>query len=145
MAVKTNLNTIHIFPSEESFKNNASSVKDNDISLVEYPDIDFVVETFKDGYSWYRKYKSGWIEQGGVAATLRDTRAGYIVITFIYPFADTGYVCLSFPRDGAVGISDVYLGQPYPTERTTTSVCHSWDGMQNDAASIVWYACGQGA
>ena len=28
---------------------------------------DFVIETFRDGTSWYRLYKSGWIEQGGLA------------------------------------------------------------------------------
>lgn len=33
--------------------------------------IDFVVDwqkpTEANGYTWYRKYKSGWVEQGGVA------------------------------------------------------------------------------
>ena len=26
---------------------------------------DFVIETWRDGYNWYRLYRSGWIEQGG--------------------------------------------------------------------------------
>lgn len=26
---------------------------------------DFVIETWRDGYNWYRLYQSGWIEQGG--------------------------------------------------------------------------------
>ena len=32
---------------------------------------DYVTETWRasDGSSWYRKYKSGWVEQGGVLAS----------------------------------------------------------------------------
>lgn len=26
---------------------------------------DYVVQTYKSGTTWYRKYKSGWVEQGG--------------------------------------------------------------------------------
>ena len=36
-----------------------SEVLDNENS-------DFVIETFRDGAKWYRLYKSGWIEQGGL-------------------------------------------------------------------------------
>ena len=42
----------------------------------EIPDltnVDYVIEsqlpTYENGYTWYRKYKSGWIEQGGRATT----------------------------------------------------------------------------
>lgn len=30
---------------------------------------DWVIETYTDDTTWYRKYKSGWIEQGGVITT----------------------------------------------------------------------------
>lgn len=37
--------------------------------------VDYVVEmqkpTESNGYTWYRKYKSGWVEQGGGIATGR--------------------------------------------------------------------------
>lgn len=49
--------------------------------------IDFVVEQQKpteaNGYTWYRKYKSGWVEQGG-----QIVRG---VITFAIPMADINY------------------------------------------------------
>ena len=46
---------------------------------------DYVVESYSDDQgNWYRKYKSGWVEQGGVA-----TAAG--TITFLKPFANTNY------------------------------------------------------
>ena len=38
--------------------------------------IDYVVEkqdpTSANGYTWYRKYKSGWVEQGGTVTTTSD-------------------------------------------------------------------------
>lgn len=47
---------------------------------------DYVVEfqVNSDG-SWYRKYKSGWLEQGGRCAATKGN------ITFLKPFADTNY------------------------------------------------------
>ncbi len=46
---------------------------------------DYVVESYKDDQgNWYRKYKSGWVEQGGIA-----TSAGEV--TFLKPFANTNY------------------------------------------------------
>ena len=38
--------------------------------------VDYVVEkqdpTSANGYTWYRKYKSGWVEQGGTVTTASD-------------------------------------------------------------------------
>lgn len=43
-------------------------------------DVDFVVEsqlpTSANGYTWYRKYKSGWVEQGGLATIPSRTNSG---------------------------------------------------------------------
>ncbi len=48
---------------------------------------DYVVETWHstDGKKWYRKYKSGWVEQGGTVA------GGNSVITYPIPMANTYY------------------------------------------------------
>lgn len=43
-----------------------------DLDMANLPaNIDYVIETWKsaDGLSWYRLYKSGWIEQGVTAKT----------------------------------------------------------------------------
>ena len=34
---------------------------------------DFVIETWRDGYNWYRLYQSGWIEQGGIGGQSSTT------------------------------------------------------------------------
>lgn len=53
--------------------------------LPNFTKMDYVIEswTSPDGSAWYRKYKSGWIEQGGYAA------GGYV--TFPLQFVNTNY------------------------------------------------------
>lgn len=77
-------------------------------------DIDYVVEwkvpTSSDP-TWYRLYKSGWVEQGGVANQYQ--------ITFSKPFRDTLYTITALPivHSGDSGANDMqYLN------KTTTSV-----------------------
>lgn len=61
---------------------------DNDMGNLPQ-NIDYVVEwkspTSSDP-SWYRLYKSGWIEQGGL-----DLRHGYFIINFLKEMADKNY------------------------------------------------------
>lgn len=33
------------------------------------PVVDFQVPTAQNNYTWYRKYRSGWVEQGGITTT----------------------------------------------------------------------------
>lgn len=50
---------------------------------------DYVVESktpTADDPTWYRKYKSGWLEQGGLAKNDAD-----VTVTLLKPFADTNY------------------------------------------------------
>lgn len=54
---------------------------------------DYVVQTYKSGTTWYRKYKSGWVEQGGydtdvVGSGANDTTETY---TFLVPMQDSNY------------------------------------------------------
>lgn len=74
----------------------ASGVINNNIRfkkvshLTDYSEADFVVAyqrpTAQNNYTWYRLYKSGWVEQGG-----KDFRHGYITITFPITMMDTNY------------------------------------------------------
>lgn len=55
---------------------------------------DYVVErqdpTAENGYTWYRKYKSGWVEQGGVYNTNSGT-SGVLTISLPITMLDTNY------------------------------------------------------
>lgn len=65
-----------------------------DLSSSNLPD--YVIETYfnKDPTThytqWYRKYHSGWIEQGGIAST-RNTSSGQATVSLVVPMASTDY------------------------------------------------------
>lgn len=69
---------------EARFTNKANTDLSNTPS-----NIDYVVEkqepTAGNGYTWYRKYKSGWVEQGGIK------EVGPTIITFPVAMANTDY------------------------------------------------------
>lgn len=80
--------------------------------------IDYVVEnqlpTAENDYTWYRKYKSGWVEQGGIYnPAFTGTK------TFAYPveMADTNYTLTT--GTGCSNVSNMH-GKDYITAKTTT-------------------------
>ena len=61
--------------------------------------VDYVVEkqdpTSANGYTWYRKYKSGWVEQGGTVTTASDTSAS---VTLPIPMAPNQFFITNSSR-----------------------------------------------
>lgn len=77
------------YPSYQLFLDTVSNLAKKDLSNVINPNIDYVVESklpTADDPTWYRKYKSGWLEQGGLAKSNAD-----VTVTLLKPFADTNY------------------------------------------------------
>lgn len=71
--------------------------------------IDYVVEsqtpTADNGYTWYRKYKSGWVEQGGralVPAT-NGLSSSSVTVTLPVPIASPKQATLSYNGMGSTG------------------------------------------
>lgn len=64
--------------------------------------LDYVVETqpptAENNYTWYRKYKSGWVEQGGLVATSSSDSS---IITLPVTMVDTNYqiIAINEPTD----------------------------------------------
>ena len=116
------------------------------LTTADLENIDYVVDRkvpTADDPTWYRKYKSGWLEQGGVAPATTEN------ITFLKPFANTNYtvignISLTYRRAGQGDGSGSLLFFP-----EATSFCYvTWAarnfgdiGNQN----ISWRAEGQGA
>ncbi len=77
--------------------------------------VDFVTEQFCDGNgNWYRLYKSGWIEQGGVTSSTTTS--------LLKPMQDTSYTVFAVqrsttpptssegsPRGGAISATQIYV------------------------------------
>lgn len=72
--------------------------------------IDFQLPTADNGYTWYRKYKSGWVEQGGNVNGGTSQTA-----TFPIEMADTNYTV-------AYGNMSGTYEQVRTDTKTTTSI-----------------------
>ena len=53
--------------------------------------IDYQEPTAENNYTWYRRYASGWVEQGGIYNTS--------ALTYLIPMADTNYIMFLQPMD----------------------------------------------
>lgn len=99
--------------------------------------IDFVVEsqlpTALNNYTWYRKYKSGWVEQGGQIAQSGDN----VAVTLPVEMADTNYSVVG----GILDRSGAY-GWRYAS-RTTTGFTKNLVGSTDCGGS--WVVCGVAA
>ena len=99
--------------------------------------IDYVVESVvnTDG-SWYRKYKSGWLEQGNSSPTGDQSFTLNKTITFPKPFADNNYTLVG---------PGFFISNAGAQTITRTSTGFTTSSVQNGTGCVFWYACGQGA
>ena len=94
----------------------------------------YIVETWRSGTSWYRKYSDGWIEQGGLTESGND-----ILVTFPKSFSDTNYTALVTSVYGArVDGYNAFCGH-----KATANMRVYNKMIGSDAKThIGWYACG---
>lgn len=102
--------------------------------------LDFVVDSWKsnDGYLWYRKYKSGWIEQGGCCATATTNGWGQIPVTFPLEFADLKYTLVCTGSLGGYGAAGAISGN----KKYTTGATFWVPGPSSKREEYTWFACG---
>lgn len=95
-----------------------------------------ITETFKSGYSWYRIYDDGWVEQGGIT-TPSSTATKSIIL--LKEFADTSYTVLLSPSYTTTATFTSLL-------KTSTKSPTSFEIIDSTNASVYtyWYACGYG-
>ena len=105
---------------------------------------DYVIAvwTAADGSAWYRKYSSGWVEQGGTLPTGTTT---VLTITFPVQFANADYTILksfSIHNDGEGGGGSIIYNQAGFYTKTAATAKTSITNLM-DAA--FWIAVGQAA
>lgn len=96
-----------------------------------------IVETWKsnDGFSWYRKYSDGWIEQGGY--TTKTTGYAEVTITLVTNMTTNKYnIQITSNRPSRVGD-----GVDFFYDVTTTGFKAIIVG-ENPGLSARWYVCG---
>ena len=93
--------------------------------------IEYQTPTSANGRSWYRKYASGWVEQG------RNQTTGNSTITLLVPMASADYFI------GFVGFMIANHGRQDISTRTTTSFTTYSDA--NSSSTNGWWVCGMAA
>ena len=81
---------------------------DRDLNNLDIANTDIIVEwqrpSSANNYTWYRKYKSGWVEQGGTFNTPTTSNAwGTATINLLIPMKDNLYKAFA-------GINPIYSG-----------------------------------
>ncbi|MBR2864676.1 MAG: hypothetical protein IKC13_00135 [Elusimicrobiaceae bacterium] len=109
---------------------------DLDLSNVS-ANLDYVVESYRNGTSWYRVYKSGWVEQGGrVSSSSEQT----IKVTLLKPMSDNKY-CVQRTNASVSGVAATYKVSSVSGLSTTSFNVYITDTL----SPTIWYVCGQGA
>lgn len=97
--------------------------------------IEFQAPTAANGYTWYRKYADGWVEQGGRSPNTSDAQ---VTITFPIPFAEIPNVQLtrSFATLDNTAAQNQTIGIGALT--TTSFKCYdvAWSGS---VIGIAWW------
>lgn len=99
-----------------------------------------LLESYKSGATFYRKYSDGWIEQGG-KFTGATPASSTKTISFYQAFSDTNYKIFVQPtsNDTSNNTLSVQYGHSYYGTIVTKSTS-SFQGR--GSASTDWYACG---
>lgn len=93
--------------------------------------IEYQAPTSANGGAWYRKYASGWVEQGKNQSTMNTT------ITLLVPMANADYFI------GFVGFTIANHGAQYINNKTTTSF--GTYSNANNSLTQAWWVCGMAA
>lgn len=93
----------------------------------------FVIETWKEGSEWYRKYSDGWVEQGGIVSAPSISK----ISNFYVPFIDTNYTILATPR-----VNGNFWQYPACVHPDTPSTFRHGSYSGSDSLNMNWFACG---
>ena len=109
--------------------------------------VDWQIPTSANGYTWYRKYKSGWVEQGGHKNIPSRTGGGIssTTVTFPIPMSDTNYTGQIAYQSG--GSYYAYCALTF-TNRQTTGVSlefHNTYAGTTAAFLVGWQVSGMSA
>ena len=105
---------------------------------------DYVVEwqapTDLNNYTWYRKYKSGWVEQGGQSDN--SSQSTPYTVTLPVPMQNANYTAMVTSTVTGNG----YIPRAYDRTTTTFQIrCDVFSSGSNPTAVRLWYVCGMGA
>ena len=107
--------------------------------------ISFQAPTSTNGYTWYRKYADGWVEQGGrcTVPTTNGLSSSSVTVTLPVPMATPEQATLAY---NGMGSTDYYANcENQATLTATTVTIGRWNNGNPTAAarSYMWVLYGQ--
>ena len=97
--------------------------------------IEFQLPTAENGYTWYRKYRSGWVEQGGMVSA----GTGDSTVTLLVEMSDIHYRPFVSRLSGATTTQAINYWARIPTSTTSFQVYIS------SGTDIAWEVKGMAA
>lgn len=108
---------------------------------------DYVIETWRseDGKMWYRKYNSGWVEQGGTVeiGNLNDGAAGGGNVSLPLTMANNNYSVL-VSATSSESYNRLYSNFGAKTASSLSVGVRNIGGATKNI-NVNWYICGVGA
>lgn len=105
--------------------------------ILDIANADYVIEFQRpnatNNYTWYRKYKSGWVEMGGEITTNINT------VALPIEMADNHYILLRTQVGSAMQSQYPAWVAGYNSKTTTNFT------ISNISVNNIWYACGMAA
>lgn len=95
---------------------------------------DYVIETWRstDGSSWYRKYKSGWVEQGGKHVAQKGNNQITLPVCMATVDYFTNFTAIVESSDSRI------------VQKLSTSTQFRLDFICNNAFNVLWMVIGKG-
>ena len=108
--------------------------------------IEFQAPTAANGYTWYRKYKSGWVEQGGCYENATNAQDITTRVTLPITMADNLYTAIATAGRNTDNAAD-RSGYTSIFTQTTTTLGIGWYGVNstNTMRRISWQVSGMAA
>lgn len=118
----------------------------NKVDKENLEEVTVVVETYKNGSSWYRIYDDGWVEQGGKVTTSASASSkSYAEITYLVPFNSDNNYYFGVENKANDEQTSLYIAGIYSHSSTSISITSKYLSGNFGAAGQVtytWYACG---
>ena len=113
-------------------------------SGVAQADVDYVIESYQNGTSWYRVYKSGWCEQGGLVVNITPNQWTFVAL--LKEYADTNYTVIGSGVDPSVSTDTPDQFFAYRSPLQTTGFYGGFRYLTGSSAftdrGFSWRACG---
>lgn len=134
MATESILNKVNVFPNLSSFNDNSDDVDSNSLNLIKTGAV--LVESWRSGQNWYKKWSNGFIEQGGFDGTSFAGSTGRTVtfnveMTTVCNVVPVLYGAYTSNSTGVTNITAV---------TSTTFTVKGSNGVTNKG--VYWEACG---